>query len=312
MTELKFINGDTFPQIGLGTWLSKPHEVFDAVLVAIQTGYRHIDCAYIYRNEKEIGNALQYAFKNGWVKREELFITSKLWNSDHHPSRVQKAIERTLSDLQIDYLDLYLMHWPIAFKPGIEQAKTANDLATLDEIPLEVTWVEMHKLRQSGLTKHIRVSNFSISKLKHFINTTGIVPENNQVEIHPYFQQNEMLDFCISNNILLTAYAPLGSRHLMNTEMGIDVNPVIKRIAENHNTSTSSIILAWGMSRGTIVIPKSVNQKRIIDNFNSTKVSLSISEIEEINQINQNLRQSKGLYAVLPEGYYTYENIWNT
>ena len=132
MNNLFFSNGDNFPQMGLGTWLSKPNEVYNAVIEAIKCGYRHIDCAYIYGNEKEIGDALNYAFKNDLVKRDEMFITSKLWNSDHAPERVEIAIRKSLKDLQLDYLDLFLMHWPVAFKSGHEQAKTANDLASLE------------------------------------------------------------------------------------------------------------------------------------------------------------------------------------
>ena len=307
----KFSNGDIFPAIGLGTWLSKPTEVYDAVLEAIKTGYRHIDCAYIYGNEKEIGKALQYAFKNGWVKREELFITSKLWNSDHNKQRVLPAIIRSLNNLQLEYLDLYLMHWPIAFQPGHEQPKSLNDLASLTDIPLEETWKAMAELKHTGLTKHIGVSNFNILKIQHLMKTTGICPENNQVEIHPYFQQNELIQFCKQENILVTAYAPLGSRHLMNTDSGIDSNPIIKQIAENHNTTATCVILSWGLARKTAVIPKSVNKERIKDNFKATTIALTENEINAINSLDQNLRQSKGLYAVLPDGYYTYENIWN-
>ncbi|HEX7584640.1 MAG TPA: aldo/keto reductase, partial [Prolixibacteraceae bacterium] len=131
MKQILFQNGDKLPVLGLGTWLSKKNEVYEAVLEAIRIGYRHIDCAYIYGNEAEIGLALHDAMKAGLVKREELFITSKLWNSDHAPERVETAIRKSLKDLQLDYLDLYLIHWPVAFKTGHEQAKDATDLLSL-------------------------------------------------------------------------------------------------------------------------------------------------------------------------------------
>ena len=139
MQTAKFDNLDEIPILGLGTWLSKGNEVYVAVLEAIRIGYRHFDCAYIYRNEKEIGRALKDAMTAGLVKREELFITSKLWNSDHAPDRVEVAVRKSLHDLQLDYLDLYLMHWPVAFKTKHEMANDASDLVSLDQMPLHVT-----------------------------------------------------------------------------------------------------------------------------------------------------------------------------
>jgi len=221
MKTAKFNNGDKISMLGLGTWLSKGNEVYDAVIEAIRIGYRHIDCAYIYRNEKEIGRALKDAMTAGLVKREDLFITSKLWNSDHEPDRVEVAVRKSLRDLQLDYLDLYLIHWPIAFKTKHEMANDVSDLVSLDEIPLHVTWQAMERLQLKGLTKHIGVSNFNIPKLKLLIDRAVVLPEVNQVELHPYFQQHELVQFCKLNGILVTAFSPLGSRHLMNTEAGL-------------------------------------------------------------------------------------------
>lgn len=310
MNDLKFSNGDILPSIGLGTWLSRPNEVYNAVIEAIKCGYRHIDCAYIYGNEKEIGDALQFAFSKGLVTREEIFVTSKLWNSDHTAQRVLPAIEKTLADLHLDYVDLYLMHWPIAFKPGHEQARTVNDLASLDEIPLETTWEAMANLKRKGLTKHIGVSNFNIRKLKKITENTGIKPEVNQVEMHPYFQQTSLLSYSNENGILTTAYSPLGSRHLAKTESGIQHESVIKEIATKHNCSETQVILAWGISRGTSIIPKSVNPARITDNFGALKVKPDALDMQKIKLLEKDKRNSKALFAVLPGGPYTYENIW--
>jgi len=310
MNSFKFSNGDEIPVMGLGTWLSKANEAYEAVLAAIKMGYRHIDCAYIYRNEKEIGRALQDAFMSGIVKREDLFITSKLWNSDHALERVEVAVRKSLRDLQLDYLDLYLIHWPIAFKTKHEMANDASDLVPLDEMPISETWKGMEKIQKLGLTKHIGVSNFNVPKLKSLIANAKVRPEMNQVELHPYFQQNELVDFCSQNDILVTAFSPLGSRHLMNSEAGLTSEKTIIEIAEKHACSPTQVLLAWGMLRGTIVIPKSVHIERIKDNFESLNVSLNSQEMDEINALERNLRVAKGSYCVFPDGCYSLKSIW--
>jgi len=311
MTNIQFSNGDIFPAFGLGTWLSKPGEVGEAVLQALRTGYRHIDCAYIYGNEKEIGNALTFAFENSIVTREELFITSKLWNSFHHPESVEPAIRKTLADLQLDYLDLYLIHWPLVFREGHDQARSADDLLSTDEVPLADTWKEMEEIKSKGLTRHIGVSNFSIKKLDELSKQSQIRPEVNQIEIHPFFTQEKMIRYCRENNIIVTAYSPLGSRHLIKTNESITQQQIIIRLAEKYNCTPAQIILAWGMARGYAVIPKSVNADRINENFGALNIQLTDSEVKLISSMNRNQRIAKGLYAVLPGGFYTYANLWD-
>jgi alcohol dehydrogenase (NADP+) len=310
MEYLEFNNGDLLPKIGLGTWLSKKNEVFDAVLAAIKIGYRHFDCAYIYGNETEIGRALNHAISIGLVKRTDLFITSKLWNSDHLPERVEIAIRKTILDLQLDYLDLYLIHWPIAFKTNHEQAKDATDLLSLEEMPLTTTWLAMESVKKLGLTKHIGVSNFNIPKLELLINNSNIRPEVNQVELHPYFQQKGLLNYCKSQGIILTAYSPLGSRHLINTDAGITREEIIINIAAKHSCTPAQVLLSWGMQRDVAVIPKSINPVRILENFESLNVILDNIDIERIENLERNLRIAKGLYCIFPDGYYTLNNIW--
>lgn len=311
MKVLNFINGDIMPAIGLGTYLSKKNEVYDAVLEAIKAGYRHIDCASIYKNEHEIGKALSYAFSSGMVKREDLFVTSKLWNSDHSPERVEPALRNSLEALQLDYLDLYLMHWPIAFRSGHEQAKDASDLLSPHEMPIELTWQHMELLCRNGLARHIGVSNFTILKLQNLMSVSEIKPEVNQIELHPYFQQSDLVEFCQKNDLLVTAYSPLGSRHLINGQDSIANHDTVIRIAIKHNCLPSQVLLAWGMARGTAVIPKSVNPLRIHDNFLSVNVLLDAEDLIDLSKIDQNKRLAKGLYAVLPGGYYTLANIWD-
>ncbi|MEI8086132.1 MAG: aldo/keto reductase, partial [Paludibacter sp.] len=237
-------------------------------------------------------------------------ITSKLWNSDHSPERVEVAVRKSLRDLQLDYLDLYLMHWPIAFKTKHEMANDASDLVSLDEIPIHVTWRAMEALQIKGLTKHIGVSNFNIQKLKSLIGKAVMKPEMNQVELHPYFQQQELVEFCKENCILVTAYSPLGSRHLMNSEAGLTQEIAILEIAEKHSCTAAQVVLSWGIQRGTIVIPKSVHIERIKQNFESINVILNSTEMAEINVLDKNLRMAKGAYAVLPDGCYSLKSIW--
>ena len=310
MKNLEFRNGDVLPSLGLGTWLSKKHEAYNAVLEAIRAGYRHIDCAYIYGNEKEIGMALQEAFKLGLVKREDLFVTSKLWNSDHAPERVEVAIRRSLHDLQLDYLDLYLIHWPVAFKTGHEQAKTADDLTSLAQVPLKETWKAFEEAQKKGYTKHIGVSNFNIPKLKQLISAATIAPEVNQVELHPYLQQTELIEFCQQNRILVTAYSPLGSRHLVQSEAGLTCEEQVIAIAKKHSCSPAQVLLVWGMKRGVAVIPKSVNASRIQENFASLKVELDAEDVKQINLLERNLRIATGEFCVLQGGSYTLKNMW--
>lgn len=311
MKTLSFSNSDKIPVMGLGTWLSKKNEVYNAVLDAINTGYRHIDCAYIYGNEAEVGEALKEAFSSRLVRREDMFITSKLWNSDHASKDVEPAIKTTLKNLQLEYLDLYLMHWPIANRPGRETASSTADLVSLNEIPLSETWEAMQALKTKSLTRHIGVSNFSIVKIKELIEKTGINPEMNQVELHPYFQQNELVDYCKQNNILVTAYSPLGSSRTVGTEKGLDKENIILDIAKKHNCSPAQILLAWGIERGTIVIPKSVHAQRIKDNFESLNVQLDKDDMSVIAALDKNSRLSKGTFAVFPDGPYTLKNIWD-
>ena len=221
------------------------------------------------------------------------------------------AIDKTLTDLRLEYLDLYLMHWPIAFKGGQEQVKSVSDLVSLDELPLEVTWEAMVAQKEAGLVRHVGVSNFSIPKLQRLFEKSKTKPEVNQVEIHPYFQQNELISFCNANNILVTAYSPLGSKSLMKNDEGIQQDKSIVEMAKKHNCSTAQLILAWGLQRAYAVIPKSANKERIIENIGAFNVRLDDEDRLAIGKLDRKMRIATARYAVLPSGYYSYENIWD-
>lgn len=317
MKTLQFNNGDKLPIIGLGTWKSKPGEVYHAVLWAIESGYRHIDCAAIYDNEKEVGKALEKAMKSNMVRREELFITSKLWNSNHRLEDVQPALNQTLEDLRLDYLDLYLIHWPISFKPGIGFAQTREEFYTYSDVPLRQTWQGMEQCVAAGLTRHIGVSNFNISKLKEIISNAKIAPEMNQIELHPFLPQNKLVSFCKENNILLTAYSPLGSGDRSASikkpdEPSLMEHPVIVQLAAVKGVSPAQILIAFSIQREIAVIPKSVNKERIAQNLASIDISLSEEEMKSLTQIGTDYRFVDGSFFTGSKSPYVLKDLWET
>lgn len=298
------------PGFGLGTWKSDPGVVGAAVKTAIeQIGYRHIDCAAIYGNEKEIGTALKSVFDGGVVKREDVFLTSKLWNSNHAKDAVEPALKQTLADLQVDYLDLYLMHWPVA---------TSEDgsMVSLDEFPLVETWRAMEACREKGLCKDIGVSNFSKKKLQELCEQASIKPAVNQIELHPYLQMKDVLKYGEEQGIHFTAYSPLGSKDrpasLKNDdEKPILEDPVIGEIAKKNQVSPAQILIAWALGRGTSVIPKSVSPERLKQNMEASDLTLKPGDMEAISKLDKHARYVDGSFWCLEGSPYTLETLWD-
>ena len=210
---VKLSNGYEMPPIGLGTFLSPPGSVKSAVESAIKYGYKHIDAAAVYQNEKEIGEALKELFDKNIVGREDIFITSKLWNNSHRADQVLPALQKTLADLQLDYLDLYLIHWPLAFNPGSDffPKNESGQILYDEQTNFTETWKALEDCVAKGLTRSIGLSNFNSIQIKEICDNATIKPVVLQVELHPYLSQRKLVDFCKSLGIVVTGYSPLGS-----------------------------------------------------------------------------------------------------
>jgi alcohol dehydrogenase (NADP+) len=292
MKKYQFRNGDSIEAIGLGTWKSAPGDVGQAVKSALKAGYRHIDCAAVYGNEAEVGEALKEIFSTTDVKRDDVHITSKLWNTAHKKDDVLPALQKTLVDLQLEYLDLYLMHWPVAFRPDLEGFPQGDqDYLSLDEVPIIETWNAMIEAKSQGLIHHAGVSNFSIKKLNDLKQETDDFPEMNQVEMHPYLQQEDLIAYGKENDMLITAYSPLGSSDrpdMMKSddEPALLENEAIHSIAEKHSVTPAQVLIKWAADRDTIVIPKSTNPGRIAENLKSAAVELDDEDHAKINELN--------------------------
>ncbi len=314
MRTLTFRNDDTMPALGLGTWKSAPGEVGAAVREALRIGYRHIDCAAIYGNEQEVGAALAKGMGDG-VARDDLWVTSKLWCTHHRAADVRAGAEQTLSDLGLEHLDLYLVHWPVALVREPHSPLEPADLVSLDEIPLAETWGAMEALVDAGLVKHIGVSNYSVAKLEAHLDAR-IRPEMDQVEMHPYLRQPELVAFGKEHGIHVTAYSPLGSGDRPDVMRGDD-DPVlledaaIASIAADLGATPAQVLLAWGLQRGTSVIPKSVNPERLEQNFAAASLELPADAMAAIDGLDRRRRYVDGTFWAPAGSPYSVASLWD-
>jgi len=287
-------SGAKMPAIGLGTWKSKPGQVEQAVQHALEHGYRHIDCAAVYQNEAEVGKALKAQFDKG-VKREDVWITGKIWNNNHTAERVPIGLRKTLQDLGLDFIDLFLIHWPYAFQQGDNMfPKDENGVMLYDEaLDFTVTWRTMEQLVRDGLVKHIGVSNFNHKQLLRLLEVATIKPEVLQVECHVYLNQHLLLDFARKHDIVLTAYCPLGSPDRPTAQPDHPVllqEPLLAEIGKKYGKSPAQVLLRYQVERGVTAVPKTVTPHRIEENINIFDFKLTAEEVQALNGLNRNFR----------------------
>jgi alcohol dehydrogenase (NADP+) len=277
---LKFGTG-AMPALGFGTLIPDPAETRNATANALQVGFRHFDCAERYRNEREVGEALQAELATGAVTREELFITTKVWNTNHRPERVEPAYDASCKRLGIDYADLYLIHTPFAFQPGDNMdPRDANGKIIYDEgVTLLETWRAMESLVDKGKCRAIGLSDVVLETLVPIYDAARIKPAVVQVESHPYLPQTELLEFCKQKGMVLLAFAPLG--HGMRP--GPLEDPAVVAIARQTSLTPAQVLLAWGIQRGTAVLTTARKMERACENYNVSEIPQSA--VEEISRI---------------------------
>lgn len=263
MKYQKLNNGVEIPALGLGVFrMEDEKEAYNSVRKAIDLGYRHIDTAMIYDNEAPIGRAI----RESGVNRDEFFVTTKLWNDDIANDNAQKAFEKSLLTLGLDYVDLYLVHWPIKDK-------------------YVSVWQEMEQIAQSGKARAVGVSNYQENHLQEIINLKSLVPAVNQIELHPYLSQKPLVEFCTQHNIKVASWSPLCAN-----KNNLLQEPSLKAIGEKHSKTSAQVVLRWNIERGLVVIPKSSNPVRQAENLDVFNFELSDADIQKIDSLNKDMR----------------------
>lgn len=314
-------NGEQIPCIGMGTFGSdrfSPDQVSAAVAGAIRSGYRLFDCAAIYGNEDLIGKVFAEAIGSGIVEREELFITSKVWNNMHGQGDVLLSMAKTLKDLQLDYIDAYFMHWPF---PNYHAPGCDGDSRNPDSVPFSVdrfiaTWRQMERLVDMGLTKNLGMSNMTIPKLEAMLPLCRIKPTVIEMELHPCFQQQELFDYCVSQGILPVGFCPIGSptrpdRDKTDADVVDIEEPKLVEIAKAHGVHPAVVCLKWAVQRGQVPIPFSVHEAEYVSNLRCTMEDpLTGAEMASLAAVDKNCRLIKG-QVFLWEGAKGWEDLWD-
>ncbi len=305
MESIRLSSGREVDSVGLGLWKIDTAETARIVRAAIDSGYRHFDSAADYGNELQTGQGLSDAIAAGDVNREDLWITSKLWNTYHRAEHVRPALEKSLSDLRVDYLDLYLIHFPISSKyvpiekrypPGwFFDPDAANPQVEADPVPIIETWRAMEQLVRDGLVREIGVCNFGTSLLRDLMSQAEIPPAMLQVEMHPYLTQEKLTRFCHESGIGVTAFSPLGAQSYFQLNMAdasesLLEHPTVKQIADSHGRTPAQVLLRWGVQRGTAVVPKTSNVERLKENLAIFDFALADDQMLAISALNRNRR----------------------
>lgn len=305
MKTIQIAKDAAFPSVGLGCWKIDRNRATDATFEAMELGYRHLDCAADYGNEAEVGRGIERGLASRLCHREALWVTSKLWNTYHRPEHVGRACRRSLQDLRVEYLDLYLIHFPIAlahvpfevrypsgwfYDPDATQPRMVPD-----PVPIAETWGAMERLVEEGLVRQIGVSNFGVSLIRDLLSYCSIRPTVLQIESHPYLTQTKLLRYCRTEDIAVTAFSPLGAPSYIPLGMASEGDsvmndPVVIDIARMIQRTPAQVVLRWGIQRGTSVIPKSSSREHLRENLELFDFELNEDQMAAIGSLDRNQR----------------------